>query len=829
MTSLRSARVLQLAVAALLTASAAAQFTRLDSVIPRGGQRGTEVDIVLRGVKLGGARALLFEPGGIDVLTLEAVKNDQLKVRIAIAPDAELGPRAVWVRTAAGLSNLRTFHVGGLVELDEVEPNGTTGEAQLIELDVTVNGVAQNEDVDYYAFEGHAGERVSIELQGQRLGDRLFDPAIALFDAAGFALVSCDDSAFGRQDPTLSLVIPADGRYVIRVRESAYRGAKDCRYRLHVGRFPRPLATLPLGGRAGEELTIQLLAEDGALGETTIRVPELRTHGGWVPEGVAALPFVGELGESPTPGWLRVVDLDNVLEVEPNDANDSATPFSAPAALNGVLQQAGDIDRYVFETKKGQKVEIVAYARRLRTPVDVVLVVREMNGKRLASNDDDGGPDSRISFNPPHDGKFQIVVSDHLRRGGPAFAYRIEVARKQPSLSVGIGSERKQVAIPRGGRTSVTLAVERSAFGGAVDLLVEGLPAGVTATIPEIPQGVSQVAVLFEATAEAEPGQALCEVNAAPTDPKKTITGGLREDVELVLGRNNVVVWAHSIDRLPVAVCDAAPFRVRAVTPGVPLVRNGLLPVEVIVERDEGFEGEVTVTLATLPPGVNANRQQKVPAGSDRARFNLSAGGDARLGTWQLLAFADAETEGGRVRVASAHFPVEIEGPFLQFTVEAVAVDRGAEAEMFVEVKRLEGCRGDAVVELIGLPHEVSSETRKLDAETATLVFPVRTGDASPVGKHTTLRFQARFTLEGGEVLQALSAAELRIQEPAPAPKPVVAASDAKPESKPKKARPPTRLEKLRSEHAARAADRDRPEPGAQGQPDGAQAAGGGS
>ena len=823
MTSSRSARLLQVAVAALLSASASAQFTRLDSVIPRGGQRGTEVDIVLRGVKLGGARALLFGPGGIDVLTLEAVKNDQLKVRIAIAPDADLGPRAVWVRTAAGLSNLRTFHVGALAEFDEVEPNGTTGEAQVIELDVTVNGVAQNEDVDYYAFEGHEGDRVSIELQGQRLGDRQFDPAIALFDDAGFALVSCDDSAFGRQDPTLSVVIPADGLYVIRVRESAYRGARDCRYRLHVGRFPRPLATLPLGGRAGEELTIQLLAEDGSLGETTVRVPELRTHGGWVPEGVAALPFVGDSGESPTPGWLRVVDLDNVLEVEPNDANESATPFSVPAALNGVLQQPGDIDRYVFETKKGQKVEIVAYARRLRTPVDVVLVVREMNGKRLASNDDDGGPDSRISFNPPHDGKFQIVVSDHLRRGGPAFAYRVEVARQHPSLSVGIGSERKQVAIPRGGRTSVTLAVERKALGGAVVLSIEGLPPGVTATVPEIPKGVSQVPVLFEATAEAEPGQALCEVQAVPGDPKKAITGGLREDVELVLGRNNVVVWAHSIDRLPVAVCDAAPFRIRAVTPGVPLVRNGLLPVEVIVERDEGFEGEVTVTLATLPPGVNANRQQK---GSDRARFNLSAGGDARLGTWQLLAFADAETKGGRVRVASAHFPVVIEGPFLQFTVEAVAVDRGAEAEMFVEVKRLEGCRGDAVVELIGLPHQVSSETRKLDAETATLVFPVRTGDASPVGKHTTLQFQARFSLEGGEVLQALSAAELRIQQPAPAPKTVVASSDAKPEAKPKKARPPTRLEKLRGEHAARAADRDRPKADTSGE---AKATGGDS
>jgi hypothetical protein len=263
-------------------------------------------------------------------------------------------------------------------------------------------------------------------------------------------------------------------------------------------------------------------------------------------------------------------------------------------------------------------------------------------------------------------------------------------------------------------------------------------------------------------------------------------------------------------------------------------VRNGLLPVEVIVERDEGFEGEVTVTLATLPPGVNANRQQKVPKGSDRARFNLSAGGDARIGTWQLLAFADAATKGGRVRVASSHFPVEIEAPFLQFTVEAVAVDRGAEAEMFVEVKRLDGYRGEAVVELIGLPHQVSSETRKLDGETATLVFPVRTGDASPVGKHTTLQFQARFALEGGEVLQALSAAELRIQEPAPAPKPVVASADAQsdaqsgsqPKPKPKKARPPTRLEKLRGEHAARAADRDRPKPDTKSE---AKAAGGDS
>ena len=303
------------------------------------------------------------------------------------------------------------------------------------------------------------------------------------------------------------MVIPSDGRYVIQVRESAYRGAGDCRYRLHVGRFPRPLATLPLGGRPGEELTIRLLAEDGDLGEMTVRVPELRAWGGWVPDGIAALPFVGEMGEAPSPGWLRVVDLDNVLEVEPNDGLEEATPFSAPAALNGVLEKDGDVDRYVFEATKGQKVEIVAYARRLRTPVDVVLMVQEMDGKTIANNDDDGGPDSRISFNPPRDGKFQVVVIDHLGRGGPAFAYRVEIARVRPSLTVGIGGERKQVAIPQGGRVSVNLVVARNSFGGPVAVSIAGLPPGVTVTIPELPQGVAQVPVLFERSEERRVGK----------------------------------------------------------------------------------------------------------------------------------------------------------------------------------------------------------------------------------------------------------------------------------------------------------------------------------
>ena len=50
----------------------------------------------------------------------------------------------------------------------------------------------------------------------------------------------------------VSLLAPEDGRYVIEVRESSYGGSSACKYRLHVGRFPRPLAVFPVNNKPAE-------------------------------------------------------------------------------------------------------------------------------------------------------------------------------------------------------------------------------------------------------------------------------------------------------------------------------------------------------------------------------------------------------------------------------------------------------------------------------------------------------------------------------------------------------------------------------------------------
>jgi len=793
-------------LALVLAGPALAQFPELSRVLPRGGQRGTTIEVTLTGKRLATARELLVTPEGVTVETLTSDGDGKVVARLALAADAPLGPRALWLRTAAGLTDLGTFHVGALPEVAEAEPNGP-GEAQAIPLGCTVSGIAANEDADMFVFEGTAGQRVSVELEGQRLGDRLFDAAVAVLDARGFVLASCDDSALGRQDPALTVVLPEDGAYTVQVRESAYRGADDCYYRLHVGTFPRPQAVLPLGAKPGEELELQLLSDDGHVETTRATLAAARPHGGWVPASVTAATLVTEAGASPTPAWLRVSDLDNVLEAEPNWDWAKLESFTPPAALGGVLQVARDVDRFRFSAKKNETWMIVAHARSLRTPVDPVLSVFHADGKHIKSNDDDSGPDSRLEFKAPADGDYVVQVRDHLLRGGPTFAYRVEVDRPRPSLHVGISGQRPQVAVPQGGRTVVVLSVERERYGGAVELALGGLPAGVTATVSPVPGGVGSMPVVLEAAADAAPASALAQVDARASDQE--LSGGLYHLVELVTGNNRRVYWGHTLDRLPVAVTDPAPVTIEATAPGVPLPRGGRVQLDVRLTRAEGFTGGVTLRALGLPPGVNTSRTLNVNKDQDTARFELDASGGARTGAWTMVIAAEAEGPSGRVLIASAPIPVEVTDPLLTFKAEPISVDRGQGGEMFVEVKRGERFAGEATVDLVNLPHQVSSEPRKVDGTTESLVFPVLTTGESPVGKHGGLQFTARITMPEGEVLQGLAAAELRVQKPAPAPAKGAAAPEPKPEpkkekKKEKKERPPTRLEKLRAEHAER-------------------------
>src|SRR5262245_38047761 len=103
-----------LLAAALFAPSAHAASLFLGSVSPRGAQRGTEATLFLGGVRLADAKEVLFYTPGFTVKKLEVVNDTQLKATVAVAADCKLGEHSLRVRTASGISELRTVWVGAL-------------------------------------------------------------------------------------------------------------------------------------------------------------------------------------------------------------------------------------------------------------------------------------------------------------------------------------------------------------------------------------------------------------------------------------------------------------------------------------------------------------------------------------------------------------------------------------------------------------------------------------------------------------------------------------------------------------------------------------------
>ena len=113
-------------VASTVPASAAEPVLGL--VIPRGGQRGTEIKVTLYGERLHDAEEVLFYSPGLQALDLQVVDGKKVKARFVIAEGCRFGEHSLRVRTRSGVSTFHTFYVGPYPTVREKEPNSLFAE-----------------------------------------------------------------------------------------------------------------------------------------------------------------------------------------------------------------------------------------------------------------------------------------------------------------------------------------------------------------------------------------------------------------------------------------------------------------------------------------------------------------------------------------------------------------------------------------------------------------------------------------------------------------------------------------------------------------------------
>ncbi len=792
-----------LVVGAGFAVSAVASDPSVTALSPSGFQRGTEVEVSFSGARLADAQELMFYSPGIQVTQLTAEQDNLVKAKLSIASDCRMGIHAVRLRAASGISNLRTFTVGALPEVAEQEPNNEFSAPQAISLNSTVSGIVQNEDVDYFVVEAKKGERITAELEGIRLGYTFFDPYLAILNEERFELARSDDAALLRQDCLCSLIAPEDGKYIVQVRESAYGGGATSLYRLHVGSFPRPTAVYPAGGRPGETVSVRWIGDP--VGEWTeeLTLPSL-------PDPEHQLFAKDARGVAPSPNVIRVVDLVNTLEAEPNDAIEQATAATAPGALNGIIEKPGDVDFFKFTATRGQVFDLRVHARNpLRSPLDSVLTVLRSNGSAVGGNDDTGGPDSYLRFTAPEDGEFYVRVNDHLSGGGPNFVYRVEIAPVERSLTMSL-PERTQyipttLTVAQGNRMALMFNATRTNWGGDLNVLFENLPAGITAQTVPMTANLTGIPVLFTAASDAPLNGALADVIGRATDESLKIEGRLSQRTQLVRGQNNQEVWGHTADRMAAVVSASLPFELEIVQPQSPIVRGGSKGLKVIAKRQEGFNQPIAIQMLYNPPGIGSSGSISIAADKNEAEIPLTANGSAAIGTWPIVVTGRATVGNGPVEAATQMAQLEIAETFMAFAFEKTAGEQGQQTELLVNVENKAEFAGEAIVELLGLPANTSTdaEPKKITSDTEQIVFPITVAKEAKAGTYKSLVCRATVTINGEPVAYTQGTGELRVDEPLP-PKvaapaaPAATPAPAQPQPQGEAPRRLSRLEQLR-------------------------------
>ena len=188
-------------------------------------------------------------------------KENQAWIEITSLDDVPIGSYDMSVSTAGGKSAAKKIYVESLAQRIESEPNNHRDEATVLALPTSVWGTLPTRgEKDLFRFTAKAGETLLFDGRSSKLGSKA-NLVLRLTDSHGKVLSRQNDH-HGESDPLLAFTIPADGEYLVEVRDLLFAGSQEHYYRLSIGAFPFVTGIYPLSVPANQESRIQLVGHN---------------------------------------------------------------------------------------------------------------------------------------------------------------------------------------------------------------------------------------------------------------------------------------------------------------------------------------------------------------------------------------------------------------------------------------------------------------------------------------------------------------------------------------------------------------------------------------
>jgi hypothetical protein len=469
---------------------------RLLTTMPMGGKVGSEVEIVITGENLEDASELIFtHPSLTAKPKLDANgKPEANKWIVTIAADCPPGIHEARLMTRLGVTSSRVFCVDTLQELVQTTPNTTLPTAMPVAVNSICNAVMTNRAVDHYTFDAVKGQRYIVNVASRGIDSKL-EAVLIIGDAAG------RDLMVERRGGTLDFTAKEDGKHTIKVHELTFKGGPAYYYRLSLQNIPA-------------DSPVPMFASTKTVNSFS-----------WP---AAGLPEIAGLAE-----------------VEPNNGAAQVQKITLPCDLSGSFFPAADVDTFEFTATKGDVWWVEVASERLGRPTDPSILVQHVAGEgaeqkitdvaeftdiappmKPSSNGyaydgppfDGGSADIIGKLEIKEDGMHRLQISDLFggTRNDARNVYRLVIRKAAPDYAVAAwglhmelrNGDRNALSKPLALRGGITVALEvvavrRDGFDGDIELVMEGLPEGVTAQGLKIPKGKTRGIMLLTADQNA--------------------------------------------------------------------------------------------------------------------------------------------------------------------------------------------------------------------------------------------------------------------------------------------------------------------------------------
>jgi len=708
------------------------------NVSPRGLTIGKPTTLVITGSDLGPDSRLLL-PAKVASQTIKGdAKPDRLEVEITLDPATQPGILPIRVANAQGISSPVPVGVDALPQVGFAD--------RLADLPVALHGALGGAQVLQTKLAGTKGQRLVLDVEAQRLGASL-KPVVRLYDPRGKQIAWSPPRPALGGDARCEIVLPADAEYTIELHEQLFRANGPGYFRLKVGDLSYADFALPLATQAGGKQALRFA------GTNLTATAEHDASAASIPgQAVAAIPATANFtGAAPR---LAIADHTELVETPaaraggaPAEAKLQELP-AAPVGISGVLSAQGEEDKYLLTAAPGQKLRFNVIARQIGSPVDGVLSIRNLQGGQLASGDDrPSSSDPMVDFDVPEGvNQLQIALKDLAGAGGPDHVYRIEVIdRTRPDFTLTLPAP--SIIVPAGGTQVVPVQVNRTNYGGPIELSLDGQPSELTLAGNVIPAGATIGLLTLSATegaSQAVLSRIVGRALESPVPCARIATFGdvpgsryrplLREQVGLAISAASPIgiAWSAGADDK--------------------LILGSKLAAKLSLPRRDGTAGSVRVRLLTTQPmprkKIKENNQDKevddldralrlegdpvFPADQREVSVNILVPADLPQQPWDLVLAADLLSADGKSTVASIAAPVRRLSTGVPFTIELAGASAaegkagaGETGKLTGKIARSEGFTQPVVVTLEGLPKGYSAPTVLVPADQSEFALPL--------------------------------------------------------------------------------------------------------